>query len=82
MLLFPAAVPTCDLSVSLHLEVGLLPSPKSRNYQIPEGAEVPAGQDQLLPEDSDKGHIQCPETWLWEADQSVRASSRKLATNP
>lgn len=82
MLLFPAAVSTCDLSVSPHLEVGLLPSTKPWNYQIPEGAEVPAGQDQLLQEDSGKGHTQCPETWLWEADQSIRATSRKLATNP
>lgn len=87
MLLLPAAALTCDLSVSPHLGVGLLLSPEPRNYQITEGAEVPAGQDQLLQEDSGKGHTQCSETCLWEADllsvnQSIRATSRKLAINP
>lgn len=87
MLLLPATAPTCDMSVSPHLEMGLLPPSEPPNFQITKGAEVPARQDQLLQEDSDKGHTQCPEMWLWEADllsvnQSIRASSRKLAINP
>lgn len=37
MLLLPAAAPTCDLSVSSLLGVGLLPSPEPQNHQITEG---------------------------------------------